>query len=107
MYGGTGLGLSIGRRLAEFLRHLGQAHNNASVIICSAQNRSLLLSVEKMACAYGVRLLGAIEKPLTRDRIEDLIAGYQPAISPSTRPSSGVTGFTLDQVLYGLREKQF
>jgi EAL domain-containing protein (putative c-di-GMP-specific phosphodiesterase class I)/CheY-like chemotaxis protein len=91
----------------EFLRHLGQAHNNASVIICSAQNRSLLLSVEKMACAYGVRLLGTIEKPLTRVRIEDLIAGYQPAISPSVRPSTGIRGFTLDQVLYGLEEKQF
>jgi EAL domain-containing protein (putative c-di-GMP-specific phosphodiesterase class I) len=91
----------------EFLRHLGQAHNNASVIICSAQNRSLLLSVEKMARAYGVRLLGAIEKPLTRDRIEDLIAGYQPAISPSPPAATGVTGFSLDQVLYGLREKQF
>jgi len=91
----------------ELLRHLGQAHNNASVIICSAQNRSLLLSVEKMACAYGVRLLGAIEKPLTRDRIEDLIAGYEPAISPSAHPATGVTGFTLDQVLCGLRGGQF
>ena len=91
----------------EFLRHLGQAHNHASVIICSAQNRSLLLSVEKMACAYGVRLLGAIEKPVTRDRIEDLIAGYQPAITPPVRSATGVTGFTLDQVLYGLRQKQF
>ncbi len=82
----------------EFLRHLGQAHNNAAVIICSAQERSLLVSVEKMAHAYGVRLLGAIEKPVTRDRIEDLIAGYQPAL-PSARNAAGVTSFTLDQVL--------
>jgi EAL domain-containing protein (putative c-di-GMP-specific phosphodiesterase class I)/ActR/RegA family two-component response regulator len=91
----------------EFLRHLGQAHNNASVIICSAQNRSLLLSVEKMARAYGVRLLGAIEKPVTRDRIEDLIARYQPVISPSSRAAAVVTGFPLDEVLQGLRENQF
>jgi EAL domain-containing protein (putative c-di-GMP-specific phosphodiesterase class I) len=86
----------------EFLRHLGRVHNNASVIICSAQKRPLLLSVEKMARAYGVRLLGTIEKPVTRDRIEDLIAGYQPAL-----PSASVTGFTLDQVLCGLKNKQF
>ena len=87
----------------EFLRHLGQAHNNASVIICSAQNRSLLLSVEKMARAYGVRLLGAIEKPVTRDRIEDLIARYQPVISPSSRAMPPASpGFPLDEVLQGL-----
>ncbi len=90
----------------EFLRHLGQAHSNAAVIICSAQERSLLVSVEKMAHAYGVRLLGAIEKPVTRDRIEDLIAGCQLAL-PSARNPAGVTSFTLDQVLRGLEEKQF
>ncbi len=90
----------------EFLRHLGQAHNNAAVIICSAQERSLLVSVEKMAHAYGVRLLGAIEKPVTRNRIEDLIAGYQ-SILPSTRAATAVTSFTLDQVLCGLEKKQF
>src|SRR5580698_4735086 len=83
----------------EFLRHLGQALNNASVIICSAQERSLLISVEKMAHAYGVRLLGAIEKPVTRDKIEDLIAGYQSL--PLPRTAAGVTSFTLDQVLCG------
>jgi EAL domain-containing protein (putative c-di-GMP-specific phosphodiesterase class I)/FixJ family two-component response regulator len=87
----------------EFLRHLGQAHNNASVIICSAQERSLLISVEKMAHAYGVELLGAIEKPVTRDKIEHLIAGYQSALPPART----ATSFTLDQVLCGLEKKQF
>jgi EAL domain-containing protein (putative c-di-GMP-specific phosphodiesterase class I) len=90
----------------EFLRHLGKAHSSAAVIICSAQARSLLVSVETMAHAYGVRLLGAIEKPVTRERIEDLIAGYQPAL-PSNRNAAGVTSFTLNQVLRGLQEKQF
>ena len=66
----------------------------------------MLVSVEKMAHAYGVRLLGAIEKPVTRDRLEDLIAGCQLAL-PSTRSAAGVTSFTLDQVLSGLEEKQF
>jgi EAL domain-containing protein (putative c-di-GMP-specific phosphodiesterase class I) len=90
----------------EFLRHLGQAHDSAAVIICSAQNRSLLLSVEKMAHAYGVRLLGAIEKPVTRDTMENLIASYQPATRVA-RAATAVTGFSLDQVLSGLQQKQF
>jgi EAL domain-containing protein (putative c-di-GMP-specific phosphodiesterase class I)/CheY-like chemotaxis protein len=90
----------------EFLRHLGQAHDSAAVIICSAQAWSLLHSVEKMARAYGVRLLGAIEKPVTREGIEDLIAGYAPA-TPSARAAAGVAGFSLEQVLCGLQQKQF
>jgi EAL domain-containing protein (putative c-di-GMP-specific phosphodiesterase class I) len=90
----------------EFLRHLGQAHDSAAVIICSAQNRSLLFSVEKMAHAYGVRLLGAIEKPVTRDTMENLIASYQPATRVA-RAATAVTGFSLDQVLSGLQQKQF
>jgi EAL domain-containing protein (putative c-di-GMP-specific phosphodiesterase class I) len=90
----------------EFLRHLGQASNSAAVIICSAQNRSLLLSVEKMARAYGARLLGTIEKPVTRDTMENLIALYQPA-TRVTRAATAVAGFSLDQVLSGLQQKQF
>jgi EAL domain-containing protein (putative c-di-GMP-specific phosphodiesterase class I) len=90
----------------EFLRHLGQARDSAAVIICSAQNRSLLLSVEKMAHAYGVRLLGAIEKPVTRDTMENLIASYQPARRVA-RAATAVTAFSLDQVLSGLQQKQF
>lgn len=65
----------------EFLRHLGQEDNMAPVIIISVLERALLLSVEKMARAYGVRLLGTIEKPMTLNRLEDLIARYEPAKS--------------------------
>ncbi len=91
----------------EFLRHLGQAHNCASVIICSAQERSLLLSVEKMALAYGVRLLGAIDKPVTRDRIENLIAGHEPNALSQARAAGAVAGFSLEQIMSGLQQKQF
>jgi EAL domain-containing protein (putative c-di-GMP-specific phosphodiesterase class I) len=43
---------------------------------------------------------------VTRDKLEDLIAGYQPALPP-TRNAAGGTCFTLDQILRGLEEKQF
>ena len=91
----------------EFFRHMGQAHNEASVIISSAQERSLLDSVEKMALAYGVRLLGVIEKPVTLDALEDLIArlglhGPQPSTAVARVP-----GFSLDEILEGIHRKQF
>lgn len=91
----------------EFLRHLGQAHNTTPVIISSAQERALLLSVEKMARAYGVRLLGTIEKPMTLDGLEDLIAKYEPAKPAPARAAAAVAKFSLDQILHGLQQKQF
>ncbi len=89
----------------EFLRHLGQTQNTASVIISSAQERSLLLSVEKMARAYSVRLLGAIEKPITRQALQELIAGYEPWIE--ARAAGDVASLSLTQILHGMQEKQF
>src|SRR5450830_1735007 len=63
----------------EFIRHLGQANSAVSVIIASAQDRALLSSVDKMAHAYGVRLLGVIEKPVTLAGLENLIALHEPS----------------------------
>ncbi len=91
----------------EFIRHLGQAKRTASVIICSAQGRALLNSVDKMTRAYGVRLLGVIEKPVTRDALREVVARHEvpkpkPVRSPTDAPS-----FTLEQILHGVRQKQF
>jgi EAL domain-containing protein (putative c-di-GMP-specific phosphodiesterase class I) len=58
----------------EFMRHLGSANSQASVVISSAKDKSLALSVEKMALAYGVHLLGLMEKPVTLAGLEDMIA---------------------------------
>ena len=91
----------------EFIRHLGETNCAVSVIIASAQDSSLLSSVEKMARAYGVRLLGVIEKPVTRDGLEDLISLHvQPKLQPA-RASAVAPSFTLEQILHGVQEKQF
>jgi EAL domain-containing protein (putative c-di-GMP-specific phosphodiesterase class I) len=91
----------------EFIRHLGQANSALSVIIASAQDRSLLSSVDKMARAYGVRLLGAIEKPVTLQGLENLIALHEPPKPQPARASAPLTIFSLEHILQGVREKQF
>src|SRR5688500_17219277 len=48
-----------------FIRHLGAGESSVSIIILSALRRSLLASVETMAAAYGVSLLGVVSKPAT------------------------------------------
>lgn len=92
----------------EFIRHLGQANSAVSVIIASAQDRSLLSSVDKMARAYGVRLLGVIEKPVTLEGLENLIELHEPPKpQPARDASAGAPSFSLDQILRGVQEKQF
>jgi EAL domain-containing protein (putative c-di-GMP-specific phosphodiesterase class I)/CheY-like chemotaxis protein len=93
----------------EYFRHMGNFYTDISVIIMSALDSALITSVEKMARAYGIRLLGAIEKPVTRTRLQALIAQHgaawpkrEEAISAS--PSAS---FTLEEILDGLHKNQF
>jgi EAL domain-containing protein (putative c-di-GMP-specific phosphodiesterase class I)/signal transduction histidine kinase/response regulator RpfG family c-di-GMP phosphodiesterase len=92
----------------EFIRHLGAAKNPASVIITSAKERALLSSVEQMAKAYGVTLLGVIEKPVTRDALEAQIENYsKPRLLSTSRTivRGAAPEFTLDDVLPGLAQQ--
>ena len=89
----------------ELIRHLGEANSAVAVIISSAKEQSLLASVEKMALAYNVRLLGVIEKPVTLNLLNDLIARYEPFKPQLT--SAAIPDFSLEQTLLGVQQKQF
>lgn len=91
----------------ECFRHIGNFHVDVSLIIMSALDAALITSVEKMARAYGLRLLGAIEKPLTRARLQTLIerhGSFRPKADPVSvsRPD-----FTLEEIMNGLKNDQF
>ncbi len=91
----------------ELMRHLGQDKLAVSVIITSAQERSLLVSVRNMAYAYGIRLLGVIEKPVTLKGLESLLARhelhkFQPVCMHDSEPV-----FSIEQILHGLQQGQF
>ncbi len=91
----------------ELIRHLGQAESAVSVIISSAHEQSLLDSVNKMTAAYGVRLLGMIAKPVTLEGLEGLIALHEPPGPKVERAPAGAPDFSLEQILEGVRLKQF
>jgi len=57
----------------EFIRHLGQTGAQTSIILTSALDKSLISSVETMTRAYGINLLGAIEKPATPSKLVELL----------------------------------
>jgi EAL domain-containing protein (putative c-di-GMP-specific phosphodiesterase class I)/CheY-like chemotaxis protein len=89
------------------IRRLGEAGVGASLIITSALDRALLDTIETMSAAYGMRLLGTVEKPPTQERFAELIALHWRSKPNPERPRSGAGAFTLDEILAGLRDEEF
>ncbi|MCX7891419.1 MAG: EAL domain-containing response regulator [Burkholderiales bacterium] len=61
----------------EFIRHLGESKSASSIILASALDPTLLSSVEAMARAQGLSVLGTIPKPLSRDRLGELLGRFE------------------------------
>ena len=60
----------------QFIRHLANEGYARAVIVASALEPSLIRTVEDMAKEHGLRVLGALSKPLSRDRIRELLMLY-------------------------------
>lgn len=88
----------------EFIRHLGEAGTAVSLIITSALERALISSVETMTAAYGINLLGVLEKPVTPQKLEALIKLHRPAAAKPDRPRAA---FTLEEIAAGLNNNEF
>jgi EAL domain-containing protein (putative c-di-GMP-specific phosphodiesterase class I)/CheY-like chemotaxis protein len=91
----------------EFLRHLGESGIPVSVILASALEPRVLASVETMAEAYGINLLGVVEKPLTPGRLAPLLNGHARAQAKPDRRKTADPVFTLEEIAAGLRNDEF
>ena len=89
----------------ELIRTLAQQNCRARVIIVGKQSSNLLFSVETMAQAYGIDLLGTIAKPIYPQKLEALLEHYVPPAQQSNR-KKGPT-FTFSEVGIGLQARQF
>lgn len=91
----------------EFIRHLGASGLPVSVILASALERNLVASVETMTEAYGIRLLGVAEKPLTPGKLGPLIELHNAAQTKPERPKAAGPSFTLQEITAGLKNDEF
>jgi EAL domain-containing protein (putative c-di-GMP-specific phosphodiesterase class I) len=91
----------------EFIRHVGERHLPASVILASRLDASLIATVETMAKEYGVDLLAAMQKPLTPKKIESALRGYRRRPRGDGPPVREVHNFTHDEIWEGLEDNQF
>lgn len=88
------------------MRAMGESGVTASLIINSSLDRALLDSIGTMSAAYGLHLLGTIEKPASRTRIGELVSMHR---HRKAAPDLGhaPASFTLDEVLSGLLNGEF
>ena len=91
----------------ELIRHLAEANSRVSLILASALDRTLIASVETMVKAYGITLLGAIEKPATIEKLQNLINLYRAPAALSESPQAALPRFALEDIVHGLQAKQF
>ena len=89
----------------ELIRSLAAMNCRAGVIIIGHLPNNLLFSVETMAQAYGLELLGTLVKPVSAAPLLQLLGHYAPP-APASARTPGPT-FTFGQVGVGLQERQF
>lgn len=90
----------------EFIRRLGESESPVSVIIASALERNLIASVETMTEAYGIDLLGVVEKPLNPGKLGLLIERHR-AVQARRAPPAIAPSFTLEEIVAGLKNNEF
>lgn len=90
----------------EFLRHLSADRDGIAIIIVSALDSKLIASAGRMARMYGVRLLGALEKPVLPDQLAPLLLRYDYSETKWQRPAN-IRSFSLDEIMHGIRANQF
>ena len=89
----------------EFIRHIAERELASAVIISSAMEPKVVHSVEALVEAYGLQLLGAIEKPLTARQLAALLAAHQRDPAPRTggEERAAVTTADVTDALHGGR----
>lgn len=57
----------------EFVRHLARNHYTGDLILFSGENERILDSVERLAQAHGLRVLGTLQKPVSMEQLKALV----------------------------------
>ncbi|MGI9277029.1 MAG: EAL domain-containing response regulator [Endozoicomonas sp.] len=91
-----------------FIRHLAEEKLASSVIVASALDPSLVRTVEDMAQEHGLLVLGTLPKPLSRDRLRQLLELYfgdDPELAPKNKVQE--IQFNREDLKEGIENDQF
>lgn len=85
----------------ECIGHIAQERLARAVVVVSALDAALLNTVQTMTRAYGLRMLGSLEKPLTRDKLEYVLNRFSDSGAESLDESD--IEFTVDELTAALQ----
>ncbi len=94
-----------GLELIRNLGALGPSGEGVRLVVTGAQPAGLLFSVETLAQAYGVDLLGTIGKPVTAAKLKPLLENYTPLARHGVPPAG--PRFSFQEIGIGLQKRQF
>jgi EAL domain-containing protein (putative c-di-GMP-specific phosphodiesterase class I)/DNA-binding NarL/FixJ family response regulator len=89
----------------QFISAIAQAGRAGALIIASALEPALQHTVENMARAYGVRVLGSVQKPLTSTKLRDILSTLAAEADPISATEQG--SITAEALQQGLDNNEF
>lgn len=87
----------------QFIRHLAEGRLVGAVILLSGMETQVISSVESMARAQGMQVLGSIEKPVTAQKISNLLAMFKPGVMPRKVPPPSMSASDIETGLAALQ----
>ncbi|MBL0312771.1 MAG: EAL domain-containing response regulator [Holophagaceae bacterium] len=90
----------------EFISHVAQDQLAQSIAVISAMEISILNTVETMAKAYGLQVLGTISKPFDLHELTRCVANFQPK-GIALEASHAGAEFNVEDLKRGLKEREF
>ncbi len=89
-----------------FISHVAEGQLAQAVAVVSAMEVSILNTVETMARAYGLQVMGTIAKPLNLQELSTCLSRFQPREKEKETYVTR-TEFTVEDLSRGLKEREF
>jgi len=89
----------------EFLRKLAGIGYGGAIVVISGEDRRVLRTVENLARAQGLAMLGYLEKPVKSDQLARVLADWQSL--PRSVTALKVAPSSLDDLRRGLSNREF
>lgn len=70
----------------EFVRHLGRVGYQGDLVLVSGEDNRVLQTVQMLVQAHGIQLLGALAKPVSTERLREVLAAQASRRVQAQRP---------------------
>ena len=91
----------------RFIRHVAEQHLAKAILVASALEPALIRTVEDMAHAHGLQVLGALSKPVSRDRVRELLELFQTSTQSLSTTKPVEHHFSEEELEQAVANQQF